>query len=124
MTLTERIQQQAAIRHLRDGERAQQDPHFASLMARARLRLRRELIAHAPGVPELSAADLQMVAAIARAGLPPITAILSGEDRVGARQIAARLDLLDGEPHVHVGVAVLDEWGELTFLRQDAPALG
>ena len=42
--------------------------------------------------------------------------------RHGAKQIAARLIMRDGQPAVQLGVAMMDEYGELTFREEQAPA--
>ncbi len=121
MNLTQRLQGNATARHKRDGASALDDSDYATMLGRARIRLARQLTASVPDIPELSASDIDVLAAFERHGLAPVTVVLFGQDRIGAKQIAARLHLRDGVPHVKLGVAVMDEYGDVAFREEQAP---
>lgn len=123
VNLTQRLQGSATARHRRNGSAALADPDYLALLGRARIRLRRQLADAVPDAPELTPGDVAVLAAFERHNLAPVTVILFGQDKVGAKQIAARLELRDGVPHVRLGVAVMDEYGDVTFRGEQAPPL-
>ncbi len=121
MKLSERLQGTAAERHRQAGTDALADPEYASTLARARVRLTRVVAEAVPETPQLSPADVAVLEAFERHGLQPITVVLFGQDRPGTKQIAARLELRHGVPRTRLGVAVMDEYGELSFRAEQSP---